>query len=261
MPARPIHRFGAEDRLFREARAGAPDMLAAGDVALFGLARDPDAARAIRDASWFCSARGDARKLADLGDATAAAGAVAAMAMRRGAFPYLLGGDAADGAAVARVADGATKIVISARLDLAPAELAAGRLLAIGVHDLLPAASVHAWRAGGGTIVPAAGSGSVAARARAALDAHGSDEAVAVVLDLGVVDTGHAAGTPGLNVGGMSALDLLDTLRALAARARIVAMATIGLAPERDPRGHSELLAAEALALSSMSARGLGSQS
>jgi arginase family enzyme len=84
---------------------------------------------------------------------------------------------------------------------------------------------------------------------------------VAVVLDLGVVDTGHAAGTPGLNVGGMSALDLLDTLRALAARARIVAMATIGLAPERDPRGHSELLAAEALSLSSMSARGLGSQS
>jgi hypothetical protein len=32
-------------------------------------------------------------------------------------------------------------------------------------------------------------------------------------------------------------------------------MATTGLSPERDPRGHSELLAAEALALASVSAR------
>jgi len=255
MPARPIHRFAAEDRLFREARAGTPDGLVAGDVALFGLDGAAGAARAIRDASWFCAARGEARALVDLGD-TAAAGMVA----RRGTVPHLMGGDAADGAAVAAgVADGVMTVVISARLDLAPAQLAPGRMLAIGVHDLLPAASVRAWRGAGGLIVPAAGPDSVAARARAVLDDIAGTRAAAVVLDLGVVDTGHAAGALDVNVGGMSAQDLLDTLRDLAGRLRVVAMAAVGLIPARDPRGHSEMLAAEALALASMSLRGCGS--
>lgn len=261
MPARPIHRFAAEDRLFRGARAATPDGLVAGDVALFGLDRAADAARAIRDASWFCAARGNESALVDLGDTAAAAAAVAVMVARRGAFPYLMGGDAADGAAVAAgLPDGATTVVISARLDLAPMHPAPGRLLAIGVHDLLPAASVGAWRGAGGLIVPATGPGSVVARTGAALEDIGGERAAAVVLDLGVVDTGHAAGSPDVNVGGMSAQDLLATMRDLAARLRVVAMAAVGLMPARDPRGHSEMLAAEALALASMSLPGHGSR-
>jgi hypothetical protein len=47
----------------------------------------------------------------------------------------------------------------------------------------------------------------------------------------------------------MSPLELLATMTLIAAWRPILAMAVIGLEPARDPRGHSELLAAEALAL------------
>jgi arginase family enzyme len=261
MPARPIHRFGTEDRHFRGARQGDLASLRPGDIALFGLVSGAEAARAIRDASWFCAAHGAPDAVVDLGDAEAAAHAVAAEAVARDTCPYLLGGGNEDAAGVVRHVRPSVTIALAPRLDLAPETLARGALLAVGVHDLVPMGSVRAWRAAGGVIVPAAGPGPVAARALAALEGLDRDATAALVLDLGVADTGHAAGSATLNVGGMSAHDLLGTLRALATRLRIVAMATIGLSPERDPRGHSELLAAEALALASLSARRTGSGS
>jgi hypothetical protein len=257
MPARPIHRFGDADRLFRGARPAALADLVAGDVALFGLARDEAAARAVRDASWFTPERGPVHALADLGDAEAPAMAIAASISARRAFPYLLGGGVAEATIVARDSAADATILLSTRLDAIHAPFA-GRGLAIGTHDLLPAASMRAWRAAGGAIVPATGAGTLAGRVRSALDALPGAASAAVVLDLGVVDAGHAAGSEIANVGGMSALDVVETMAALAGDMRIVALAVAGLSPERDPRGHGEMIAAEAISIAAASLHARG---
>ena len=257
MPARPIHRFGAADHLFRGARAGALSGLAAGDVALFGLASHEPMARAVRDASWFAPERGSVPALADLGDADAPAAAIAAAISARGSFACLLGGGPADAAAVARASAADATILLSARLDIDPGSLA-GPGLAIGVHDLLPARSMRAWREAGGVAVPATGDGAFVARVRVAMDGLAGASSAAVILDLGVIDAGHASGCEVANIGGLSARDVLEAMGALASRMRIVASSVTGLAPERDPRGHGELVAAEAIAIaaSSLHARG-----
>ncbi|MBM3478096.1 MAG: hypothetical protein FJX69_02635 [Alphaproteobacteria bacterium] len=257
MPARSIHRFGASDRLYRGARAASLADLAAGEVALFGLARDEAAARAIRDASWFAADRGPAVALADLGDAVAPAAAISAAISPRHALACLMGGDGDDAAAVALNAAPDATILLSARLDACP-RLPAGRLLAIGTHDLLPAASMRAWLAAGGAVVAATGPGTLAARVRTALDAVAAARSVAVILDLGAVDAGHAAASGIANVGGMGALDVVETMAAIASSLRVVAMAVTGLEPERDPRGHGEILAAEAIAIAAASLRAQG---
>jgi arginase family enzyme len=63
-----------------------------------------------------------------------------------------------------------------------------------------------------------------------------------------VIDTGHAAGADAVNVGGLTPAGLAAVLSRLRAGCEVAVLAICGLAPGRDPRGHSERLAAQVVA-------------
>ena len=67
------------------------------------------------------------------------------------------------------------------------------------------------------------------------------------VLDAGVLDTGYAAGTPSLNVGGLSPLQLIDILSKTNFAEKLVGVCVSNVAPSLDARGHSQYASAEAL--------------
>lgn len=245
MVARPIHRFGAADRLFNGAEAATADHLRPGMAALFGVAGE--ASRAMRDASWTLP---PATALADLGDVCEDTTAPAALILARNARPFLCAGPVPAGAALLAAARGQEVagtgvVLISPRLDaLAPA----GASLAIGTHDLLPARDVARWTGAGGLIVTAdAIEEEGAVTVTTALARLGLRRAL-VLFDLGVIDTGHAAGADAVNVGGLTPAGLAAVLSGLRAGCEVAVLAICGLAPRRDPRGHSERLAAQVVA-------------
>ena len=67
------------------------------------------------------------------------------------------------------------------------------------------------------------------------------------VVDAGVLDTGYAAGTPSLNVGGLSPLQLIDILSKTNFAEKLVGVCVSNVAPSLDARGHSQYASAEAL--------------
>lgn len=285
MVARLIHRYGVADVVFPGARLTAWDEVCAGAAALFGIASAPGdpghglravAAQALRDAAHLEAAgdfdgfrhrpgRPDGRRL-DLGQLQASTGeaalAAAARAIaRRGARPVLLGGTPAEALACLEglaPGDGTTlpirAVFVSPGLEWSAAftrlratvgGLAPG--LALGTHDLVARADFVRWTAEGGRVLSAA---ACAEDGLQALDAALDAAAVApafVVLDLSCIDTGHAAGAAADNVGGLEPVEFLAVVAALSARLRWQGVAIVNLAPERDPRGHSERLAARAL--------------
>ena len=64
-------------------------------------------------------------------------------------------------------------------------------------------------------------------------------------IDISVIDLGHAAGTVGLNPGGMKPETLVSVIGAMACSWQAIVIT--GLAPARDTRGMSELAAIETL--------------
>ncbi len=66
-------------------------------------------------------------------------------------------------------------------------------------------------------------------------------------IDAAVIDSGHAAGTPNLNIGGLSPKQLIATLEGVAEESRVVGCVVTNVAPTFDKRGLSEFVAAEAL--------------
>jgi len=70
---------------------------------------------------------------------------------------------------------------------------------------------------------------------------------VLCVIDAGVLDTGFAAGTPGLNVGGLTPLQLIDILSKANLGLQLVGIGVTNVAPSLDARGHSQYATAQAL--------------
>ena len=66
-------------------------------------------------------------------------------------------------------------------------------------------------------------------------------------IDAGVLDTGFAAGTPGLNVGGLTPLQLTEILSKANIASKLVGICVSNVAPLLDARGHSQYATAEAL--------------
>ncbi|MCP4789643.1 MAG: hypothetical protein GY881_05355 [Gammaproteobacteria bacterium] len=66
-------------------------------------------------------------------------------------------------------------------------------------------------------------------------------------IDVSAVDTGHAAGTPTLNIGGLDPNQILDILDHVSENTRIAGCALTNVAPVFDRRGLSEYFAAEVL--------------
>ena len=66
-------------------------------------------------------------------------------------------------------------------------------------------------------------------------------------IDAGVLDTGFAAGTPGLNVGGLTPLQLTEILSKANIASKLVGICVSNVAPLLDARGHTQYAVAEAL--------------
>ncbi len=249
MPARLIHRFGSADRAFRGAKpASIPDILS-GEAVLFGLVDHRAESQAIRDASWFAPLTETVSGHRDLGDAEAECDLACAAIRRRSGRPFLFGGTIAHAVALARQSEATAVVLLSARLDLPVALFEQRDLIAIGSHDLLPVSSVRAWRAAGGVILAATAEAPLDERLQCAIQRQGGGRRAVVILDAGVVDTGYAAGAHSLNVGGLTPLELLAVMKAITDCFEVEGMAVVNLEPHRDPRGHIELLAAEAVDL------------
>lgn len=74
-----------------------------------------------------------------------------------------------------------------------------------------------------------------------------SQESIFWHIDAAVVDSGHAAGTPDLNIGGLSPEQLLAILDGVTTKTRVVGCVVTNVAPSFDKRGLSEFAAVEAL--------------
>lgn len=286
MVARLIHRYGVTDRPFPEARAGRLGDVRDGDTAMFGLTAVEHGApvvasdwaasgRSIRDAARLEKQRGQAgnqrddllvaSRLIDLGDLRVDASDAPSVVTHatadiagRGGVPCLLAGGIREAGAVIRgVANGSAQqsgpvILVAPGFELTRHLHDAAvqhPLLAIGSHDIVSASSYRSWKERGGDVMSAyalttGGQDAV----DAALAALGSRETPAiVVLDMDCVDTGYAGGTWCTNVGGMDPIEFSMVVERVGAWFRIAGVAVVNLAPERDPRGHSERMAAMAL--------------
>lgn len=247
MVARLINRHAIADRHYPGAAPGALADIARGDIAIFGA--DAEAALAVRDAAHAGGLSGDTvHRRVDLGnldDAPDRLSGLLSELEQRGARPLMLGGDAALGSIFASALAGTARgvIVLSPRLDLRLPQAGTRHTLAIGTQRLIGKASHDAWLERGGGVIPAAQyEAEGAVPALSALTAQAS--AAVLVVDLSVIDTGYAAGAALRNVGGLSPMAVVDLVDAILARFDMRGLALLGLAPERDPRGHSERIAA-----------------
>jgi arginase family enzyme len=134
-------------------------------------------------------------------------------------------------------------ILLSPRLDVRLPQAGTFQAVAIGTQRLIGQSSYGAWRKAGATVVPAAASEADGADAALALLA-AQAQAALLLVDLAVIDTGYAAGASSRNIGGLSPMEVLDLLDRIILRFDVHALALLNLVPERDPRGHSERIAA-----------------
>ena len=72
-------------------------------------------------------------------------------------------------------------------------------------------------------------------------------EAIYLSVDIGAVDTGQAAGRGDVVIGGMVPRELLELMRAFSDAGKVRAMDFVEVAPNVDPSGRAERLAAEAV--------------
>jgi hypothetical protein len=253
-----------------------------GCAALFGLRSNPGqpghslrspASRALRDAAHIESpgamvdfrrrqGREDGNLLdlgnLDLGDDGHALANASREIARRSGLPILLGGTIDDALVClestleTRPHDAARSVFISPGLEWAGPVSRMRDLVqrvAVGTHDFISRADLGVWKAAGGQLLSASAfTDGKATSLDAVLGASPHRDAAAfVVVDMSSVDMGHAAGASRDNVGGLEPAEFLAIVGRLASTVRLLGMAIVNLAPDRDPRGHSERLAARAL--------------
>ena len=183
-----------------------------------------------------------------------------------GAFPILLGGDhrvfeglvrgvraAAGAPAILSVSD---KITLPPATDAAPLPLAGlasatadpSPVLCVGVNSLQSAASWDGLHAVGGAVISADALHETRPQAVEKINSFiAKNEPCVCGVDLEVVDSGHAAGTPSVNVGGATPEQLIDLLSEIDISAPLAGIAITNVAPKLDARGLTELAAAKAL--------------
>ncbi|MFT5172421.1 MAG: arginase family enzyme [Gammaproteobacteria bacterium] len=72
-------------------------------------------------------------------------------------------------------------------------------------------------------------------------------QSIYCLVDMAVLDTGHAAGTPDANIGGLSPQQLVDVVAKLNLSARLAGVAVTNVAPGLDLRAQTEFVAAQVL--------------
>jgi len=167
------------------------------------------------------------------------------------AMPLLLGGDSRvveallDGLTIG--GDAPACIVLSNKL--IPVPNASNAYLFVGINGLQPATQWKTCRDAGGIVLSAEHihvNGIEAAIDT--IDAYiFKNERLAVCLDLEILDSGYAAGTPGINVGGLTPEQLTVMLSGIDLADKLAGIAAVNVAPALDPRGLTEFAAMEAL--------------
>jgi len=187
----------------------------------------------------------------------------------KGGLPILLGGD---GRVLQGLIEGLKSsvapfglLIISNRLDLPavrdlpgvavsallPADSGShnSSLLAVGVNGVQPYSNLKSMQHLHGKVVSADEIHEQGAQV--ALDAiqqfASQNERIVCVIDAEVLDTGYAAGTPGLNVGGLTPLQLIEILSKSNLAPQLSGICVSNVAPPLDARGHSQYATAEAL--------------
>ena len=72
-------------------------------------------------------------------------------------------------------------------------------------------------------------------------------EAIYCLVDMAVLDTGHAAGTADANTGGLTPEQLVDVVAKVKVSARLAGVALVNVLPLRDLRAQTEFVAAQVL--------------
>ena len=171
--------------------------------------------------------------------------------MSQKAMPLLLGGDSRiveallDG--LAAEGDAPACIVLSNKL--IPVLNASNAHLFVGINGLQPATEWKTCRDAGGIVLSAEHIHVTAIEAAIdTIDAYvRMNERLAVCLDLEILDSGHAVGTPGINVGGLTPEQLTAMLLCIDLADKLAGTAAVNVAPALDPRGLTEFAAMEAL--------------
>jgi len=169
-----------------------------------------------------------------------------------GAIPVVLGGPrelgGACAASVAALETNAALVHVSPTI--VPGDCFGGiNTCFLGINGLVPERHWQAAQSADATIIGAgqiyeSGVESAVVTLEAFLR---NQQAVFWHIDAAVIDSGHAAGTPNLNIGGLSPEQLIAILEGVAEESRVVGCVVTNVAPTLDKRGLSEFVAAEAL--------------
>ena len=212
------------------------------------------------------------------GRSAAALRGAASRVVRRGAFPVVLGGDAfityplVQG--VARGLGGSAPsigyIQVSSQLNLGDAHVSLGKnwngatarrimesglvnpsnMVFLGITGYAAAREWELAKSAGMTMVTvkALRESDIEQAAQRAQEVAGQGcEAIYLSVDIGAVDTGQAAGRGDVVIGGMAPRELLELMRAFSGVGKVRAMDFVEVAPNVDPSGRAERLAAEAV--------------
>ena len=191
---------------------------------------------------------------------------VAATIVAAGALPVLLGGDHRVFEGLVRgvnnsegpsaIISFSDKIMLPSTIDAPPLPLAALTTttedscpaLCVGVNGLQSAAAWDALDAVGGRSISADELYEARPRALKMINSFIRQNGSCVCcIDLEVVDSGHAAGVPLINVGGPTPEQLIELLSEIEVSKSLAGVAITNVAPKLDARGLTELAAAEAL--------------
>jgi len=191
---------------------------------------------------------------------------VTAAIVAAGGLPVLLGGDHRAFEGLVRGADDSSnalaiisfsdKIALPAAIDAVPMPLATLAtatddrcpLLCVGVNGLQSSTAWDAVVRIGGRIISADELYETRQQALETIDLFiEQNESCLCCVDLEVVDSGHAAGTPSVNVGGLTPEQLIDILSEIDISGSLAGVAVTNVAPKLDARGLTELAATEVL--------------
>jgi len=191
---------------------------------------------------------------------------ISAATRRSGSMPVLLGGDqrlfeglvkgVQDGAIVPPILSISDKLSLPAATDSAPLALAdvvvpannSCPLLCVGVNGLQSSAAWEAMDRVGGSVVSADQIYDTPNQVRETIKRFiHSHKSLVCCVDLETLDAGHAAGTPALNVGGLTPEQLISMLSDIIPSGALSGVALTNVAPSLDARGLTELAAVEAL--------------
>lgn len=167
------------------------------------------------------------------------------------AVPLLLGGDSRVAGALldGLITQGQPPTCLVLSNKLVPAPGTSNANLYVGTNGLQPATHWNTCRDAGATVLSAEdihANGIEAAIENITAYARGNQR-LACCLDLEILDSGHAAGTPGINVGGLTPEQLTAILSGVPLTDKLAGIAVVNVAPTLDPRGLTEYAGAEAL--------------